>query len=120
MIYCITSCVYHAVIKSSEITQIAEKISKYCSKSNIDIDRIAETFVQDFKMRSQFAKLKEEKLLNEILDFWQREVSQNRNGGPEPRRALAQELSKLGDKISRRSGEQYIHDKFEKLAKVCV
>lgn len=71
--------------------------------------------------KSRFAILTGENLLKEVLLSWQNEISQKRDG-QEPRRALAEKLSKLGNTLSSRSqtNEQYnyVSSKFDKLAKV--
>lgn len=100
------------------MTQIAEKILKYCSKSHIDVDQIAVSFIPDYKEQPQFMHLTAgERLLSEVMNSWQIDVS---HSGLEPRRALAEKLSELGDILSKHSGEQYSRPKFEKLSKVCA
>ena len=87
--------------------------------NSIDPVVFAETFIPDYSSQPQFHQLTGDGLIREVLFTWYEDICQNRNGGPEPRRALAEKLSELGDKVSKDHNEpQRIKVIFERLAKV--
>lgn len=85
---------------------------------SVNSEVFAFTFIPSFKKQHRFNQLKGDKLIREVLFSWYEKIQHN-GSGQEPRRALAETLSKLGDELLASCEEsQNVVVMLERLAKV--